>query len=377
MSICAGQARLIIAASETAADLYYASGFLAPDAFIYLETEGRKALLMSDLELDRARSEAAVDEVLPLSQYQETAKLAGTENPSSLDALDVLLKERDIRDISVPRSFPIEAADFLRARNYRVTWSSGSFFPERERKTDLEIARIREVQRHTEAAMDAAVDVMRSANVRDGVLHHDGEALTSERVRSIIARTLMDRSCTARHTIVACGDQACDPHNHGTGPLRAGLPVVIDIFPRSDETGYYADMTRTVVKGEASSDLVDIYDAVLAAQIQALNQICAGVDGRDIHRGVSELFDSRGFSTGLQDGRMQGFFHGTGHGVGLDIHESPGVGKASSMLEPGHVVSVEPGLYYIGCGAVRIEDLVVVTETGCDNLTDYPKSLIL
>jgi Xaa-Pro aminopeptidase len=213
--------------------------------------------------------------------------------------------------------------------------------------------------------------------VNSGVLHLDGEPLTSERVRSLIARTLMERACTARHTIVACGDQACDPHNHGSGPLRADLPVVIDIFPRSDETGYYSDMTRTVVRGEASGDLVDIYDAVLEAQLQALDRIRAGVDGRDVHQGVSSLFESRGFLTGLQDGRMQGFFHGTGHGVGLDIHEPPRVGKASDILEPGHVVSVEPGLYYTGRGAVRIEDLVVVTEAGCDNLTDYPKSLII
>jgi Xaa-Pro aminopeptidase len=318
-----------------------------------------------------------VDEVLAMSSYQDRARKRGVAGPNQLHALVELLRERAIRDIDVPRTFPIEAADFLRERDYKVSWHQGAYFPQREHKTREEIDEIRKVQRHTEAAMDAAVHAIRDADVAGGVLHKDGVPLTSECVKSCIARALMDKGCTGRHTIVACGDQACDPHDQGSGPLPAGVPIVIDIFSRSNTSGYYADITRTVVKDSAPKVLTDIYDTVLDGQLLALDRIRAGVDGLDIHTEILQLFESRGYKSGEQDGRMQGFFHGTGHGVGLEIHEPPRISKASCELAPGHVVTVEPGLYYVGKGAVRIEDLVVVTQSGCENLTDYPKMLVV
>ena len=377
MSDTAADARLIIAASETDADLYYATGFLAPDAFIFLQTPSEKILLMSDLELDRARSQAQVDTVLAISHYQEKAKADGLEHPSSLDALHQLLQERRVKALQVPRTFPIHAADTLRSAGYSVTFPEGSFFSQRECKTPEEIAHIRDVQRCTETAMDAAVNAIRSAGIQDGTLYQSSDPLTSETVKRLIGRTLMDRDCTASHTIVACGDQACDPHNEGTGPLRAGQPIIIDIFPRSNRTGYFADITRTVVKGAPTDAMRDLYNTVLESQTRALAHIRAGVDGQEVHRQVTDLFESKNYQTGEIDGRMQGYFHGTGHGVGLEIHESPRISKASNTLRPGHVVTVEPGLYYPGRGAVRIEDLVVVTETGCENLTAYPKGFEL
>ena len=369
--------RLIIAASETDADLYYASRFLAPDAFVFLETASESILLMSDLELGRARSQARVDTVLPLSRYQEAARKGGQENPGQLHALDQLLEERGIRALDVPRSFPLHAADFLREQGYSVSVSSGAFFPSREIKTAEEVNHIREVQRHAEAAMDAAVDAIRGADARDGVLHADGVPLTSEAIRLLISRTLLACECTARHTIVACGDQACDPHNEGSGPLCADQPIIIDIFPRSDQTGYFADITRTVVKGQPTDELQRIYDTVLESQQIALSAIRAGANGKTIHQQIVDLFESREYQTGEIDGRMQGYFHGTGHGLGLEIHEPPRIGKTDCTLEPGHVVTVEPGLYYPNRGAVRIEDLVIVTENGCENLTTYPKFLTI
>ena len=179
--------------------------------------------------------------------------------------------------------------------------------------------------------------------------------------------------CTANHTIVACGDQACDPHNEGSGPLSAGKPIIIDIFPHSNRTGYFADITRTVVKGTPTVEMRDLYNTVLEAQQRALSYIKAGVNGKEVHQQVTDLFEQKNYQTGEIDGRMQGFFHGTGHGVGLEIHEPPRIGKTDNTLIAGHIVTVEPGLYYPGKGAVRIEDLVVVTEDGCKNLTTYPK----
>ncbi len=371
----AADARLIIAASEVDADLYYATQFLAPDAFIFLQTPDEKILLMSDLELDRARTQAQVDSVLSLSHYQDRAQQSGVENPHPLDALHQVLQEREIQSLSVPRTFPIEAADRLRDAGYRVGFPSGSFFPQRECKTPDEVDRIREVQRHTEAAMDVALTAIREASVQDGVLYRSGEPLTAEAIKHLIALSLMEQGCTARHTIVACGDQGCDPHNQGSGPLRAGQTIVIDIFPRSDHTGYFADITRTVVKGEPAGDQRRLYEAVLKGQTLALGRIRAGENGKEIHQAVMDLFENQGYATGEIDGRMQGFFHGTGHGVGLEIHEPPRISKIDTTLQIGHIVTVEPGLYYPGRGAVRIEDLVVVTDKGCDNLTTYPKEL--
>ena len=368
-------ARLIIAASETDADMFYATRFLAPDAFIFLQIKTEKLLLMSDLELDRARAQAQVDAVLSLSHYQKLAKDHGVESPNQMDALHQILQERGVKSLEVPRSFPIHAADRLRNAGYDVGFPSGAFFPEREVKSPEEVEHIRQVQRHTEAAMDAAAAALREAEVNDDILCQNGKALTSETVRHLIAVTLMERECTARHTIVACGDQACDPHNRGQGPLRVGLPIVIDIFPQSDRTGYFADITRTFVKGRPTDEMRRLYDTVREGQELAIDRIRDGADGVDIHQAVMDLFESRDYKTGETDGRMQGFFHGTGHGVGLEIHEPPRIGKAAGALRAGHVVTVEPGLYYPGRGAVRIEDLVVVTESGCENLTQYPKEL--
>lgn len=368
-------ARLIIADSETNADLFYATRFLAPDAFIYIQTSDEKILVMSDLEIDRARAGAEVDVVLSLSQYEDKARQSGVDSPKSLDALKAALEERGIRSLLVPRTFPIEAADFLREAGFTLTFPPGSFFPEREAKSDAEVAMIQDVQRLTEEAMGAAIGAIREASVVEGVLQGSHGPLTAEDVKLVIARKMMDDGCTARHTIVACGDQACDPHNQGSGPLIAGQPIVIDIFPRSDTTGYFADITRTVVKGTASDEMHRMYELVLESQELTLGQIRAGADGRAIHQANLDLFEGHGYATGEIDGRMQGFFHGTGHGLGLEIHEPPRIGKTGNALVSGQVVTVEPGLYYPGRGAVRIEDIVVVTDTGCRNLTDFPKEL--
>jgi Xaa-Pro aminopeptidase len=186
----------------------------------------------------------------------------------------------------------------------------------------------------------------------------------------------MRQGCLASHTIVACGEQGCDPHEVGHGPLRAHQPIILDIFPRSQNSGYWGDITRTIVRGKASEPVKALYAAVLAGQSLALRQIRAGARGDTIHQGILEEFERRGFQTGVKNGRMQGFFHGTGHGVGLEIHELPRLSpRGQAPLKPGHVVTVEPGLYYSGVGGVRLEDLIVVSETGFKNLTLFPKFL--
>ena len=185
----------------------------------------------------------------------------------------------------------------------------------------------------------------------------------------------MERDCVAQHTIVAPGVQAVDPHNEGSGPLRANEPIVIDVFPQHASSRYFADLTRTVVKGRASDKVRRMFEAVKAGQEIACRMIKDGVDGSTVHKAILESFDTQGFKTGEQDGRMQGFFHGTGHGVGLEIHEPPRISPRPDTLKAGMVVTVEPGLYYLDAGGMRIEDMVVVTPDGCRILTQAPKVL--
>jgi len=331
--------------------------------------------MVSDLELDRARAQARVGRVLALRGYEERAKQAGVERPGIVEAVLELLRERRVRSLLVPGSFPLEHADKLRARGMTVTAAAEPFFDARLRKSPEEIEAIRQAMRRTEAALDVAIQTIRDAEQRDGVLWWHGSILTAEAVKRIIARQLLDDGLIAQHTIVACAEQACDPHQEGSGPLLPGRAIILDLFPRDASSRYHADITRTVVKGPAPGALRRMYEAVLAAQECALGQIRDGAEGDAIHLEVQQSFRAHGFQTGEVNGRMQGFFHGTGHGLGLEVHELPRISKLKSTLRSGHVVTVEPGLYYPGVGGVRIEDVVVVTDTGCQNLASYPKRL--
>ncbi len=368
------EALLIIAASERDADLYYATHFLAPDPFPFFQIGEERVIMMSDLELGRAKIQAEVETILPLRKYEERAKTR-LERPSLLDAVDEALKERGVQHLLVPGSFPVEYADKLRVRGYGVQVKEGIFFEERLVKSGTELGWIAETLHLTEEVMEIAIQVIREAEIRDGVLYRGGEGLTSEGLKRLIHHALLDRDCFAERTIVACGEHGSDPHHEGTGPLRAHQPIVIDIFPRSSRTRYFADITRTVVKGHASPKVRQMHEAVLQAQERAFALIRDGADGTEIHQEVTAVLDRLGFSTGEANGRMQGFFHGTGHGLGLEIHEPPRIGKRGAVLRTGNVVTVEPGLYYPGEGGVRIEDVVVVTETGCRNLTQFHKVL--
>jgi len=373
----ADQAILIIAASEHDSNLYWASGFLAPDAFIYLQVGGRKLLVMSDLELDRAKLEGRVDEVLSYSEYEAKARerTAADQHPTLIDVLAIVLEAQGVAEVLVPASFPVEHADRLRERGVRLAWKRDPFFEERVVKRADEVAAIEATQRATERAVAKALEALRESDIRGDRLYWRGEVLTAEILRRVMHLSLIEDECLGQHTIVAPGVQGVDPHNQGSGPILPNQSLVLDVFPRSIRTRYYADMTRTVVRGRASDDLKRMYDAVLAAQLRGIELCADGADGGVIHREVAAVLERAGYQTGLVDGRMQGFFHGTGHGVGLDIHEPPRVSKLGSLLRTGHVVTVEPGLYYTRWGAVRIEDMVLIQPGGCRNLTVFPKTL--
>jgi Xaa-Pro aminopeptidase len=370
-------ADVILAASSASKDMLYATGFHAGDPFLFFRIGWRTYLVASDLEIGRARKVSKVRHVLPLTKYKKRLEKRGVEHPNLADILAEILTEKRVKRARVPHDFPIYAADKLRKAKIRVKPEMPPFWPERVTKTEEEIGHIRSAVRRTEAAIRAGVDLIRRSTPRRGKLFLDGEVLTSEKVRTAIHVALMELGMTAEHTIVAGGEQAVDPHNEGSGPLRSSWPIILDVFPRCDETGYHGDITRTVLRGRPKPEHKRMWEAVHEAQAVGCASIRAGVNGSEVHEAVQSVFEEHGFETGPANGGMQGFFHGTGHGLGLDVHEPPRVSSIPDDLEEGMVVTVEPGLYYPGLGGIRIEDDVVVRTDHAENLVDLEKDFVV
>ena len=369
-------ARLLYSASETDANMLWATRFFAPDPFIFIEHRRRRYVVLSDLELDRAKKQARVNHVFSCSEYARRSGANGV-GATLVHVISAVLSDLKINSVSVPAAFPVGLADQLRSHAIRVSVKDDPFWPQREIKSKDEIRHIQESLRVAKTGMQAGIEAVRQSTIgRDGYLYHDGNRLTSETLKRTINRTIIEQGCVPSHTIVASGNQCVDPHNEGSGTIRANRSIIMDIFPRSQKTGYFGDITRTVVRGKASKRLRHAYRLVEEAQHIAFRRIRNGADGFEIHQEILDHFSREGFPTGPMGGRMQGFFHGTGHGLGLEIHEPPGIsGRRKTPLRTGHVVTVEPGLYYQGMGGVRLEDVVVVTDTGCRNLVRIPKCL--
>ena len=366
---------VLIAASESDANLFYATKFLAPDPFIFIQIGKKKTLVASDLELDRAKKQASVDEVFSSSHLQATLRKKGVSPVNTIEITSYLLHENGVQTVTVPFNFPFAYADALLKKGFQVEWKGEPFFEERAIKTNDEIQTMTQALRSTERAIEAAVEVMRRSNIRGKYLIYKGKKLRSEDIKRIINVKLMEANCIAAHTIVSCYNDCVDPHNQGSGPLLANQSIIIDVFPHSSETMYFADITRTFVRGKASPMIKKIYAAVKEGQEIAFDQIKDGADGSKIHGDITHRFEKLGFKTGQMNGRMQGFFHGTGHGVGIEIHEPPRISIGKDILRTNHVVTVEPGLYYRNIGGVRLEDMVIVKRNGCANLTKFPKYL--
>ncbi|MBI2931389.1 MAG: aminopeptidase P family protein [Planctomycetes bacterium] len=369
------EARLVYAAGEKDANLFYATRLLTPDPYVFLQVGRRKIIATSDLELGRARAEATVDEVRAHSEIERALRTAGAQSPGPADVIAALLREFRVRAVNVPADFPVHLADELRRRRFTVTPKAGAYWESRPVKLPEELRAIEETQAAVEAAMAMAVETLRRAKTRGSRLYDGREVLTSERLRRVIDLALMERNCVARGTIVACGDHGCDPHHLGTGPLKPDTTIIIDVFPRCATSQYFADMTRTVVKGKASPEVRRLYEAVREAQELGISRLAAGVQGSEVHRQVQEHLTNLGYKTRPRNGKLEGFIHGTGHGVGLDLHEAPWLTPRGGIVPEGAVVTVEPGLYYFGTGGVRLEDMLLVTKSGCRNLTRFPKIL--
>lgn len=369
------QTRLIIAPSEQDANLYWATRFLAPDPIIYLEHRKKKYLILNDLELDRGRKEAQVDKVFSLSDL--TRKFARGKGRSNglMAVVAGFLRSQRIGRVAVPYDFPLGYAESLKKHRIRPLALPDPFYPQRLIKSPREKKAIRQTLKHTGNAIGRAYQVLREAKIKGNRIYWRGRLLTSEELRAEIHRYLLEKNCLGKHTIVACGNQGVDPHCQGSGPLRPHQPIIMDVFPKHMDTQYFGDMTRTVVKGRATEAFRKQWHAVKRAQETGIKMVRAGVDGKKIHQWICDYFESLGYRTGVRAGRMQGFFHGTGHGLGIDIHEAPRVSRVSNILKAGNVVTVEPGLYYWGVGGCRIEDVVFVKKGGRELLSHCPKIL--
>ena len=371
----------LVDADSTDSDQYYLSGFDAPDPFVTLYDGETHLLFPRSLEFARAKRESRAQTVERYVDFDhaELVDEYGSDEAVS-HVLARFLDAYGVDSVAVPPRFPLKTADGLRARGVDVTPDTDGVVTEiRATKTDVEIDHIRAAQRANEAAMAAAEDLLDAAEVADdGTLQYDGQALPSERVKEEIEVELLRHGCSLDETIVACGADAADPHDRGSGPLSADEAIIVDIFPQSKETKYHADMTRSFCVGEPSETIQEWYDLTEAAMDAAFDVLEAGVTGKAVHDAVCDVYEDAGLSTLRSDDRTEtGFIHSTGHGVGLDVHELPRLSPSGGELEPGHVVTVEPGLYDPEVGGVRIEDLVVVTAEGYENLTDYEKRLVV
>lgn len=369
--------RLMVGDSEHRADMLYATGMFVPDPFVWVECGGKTAALFSPLEVDRARQQARVNQVVDQGDFEKTVSDLPASGPGRFARIvAAFARARGLRAVEVPEWTAAGLVEQLRVAGLRVRVATEPFFPEREIKRNEEIAAIICGQRQAEAGMRRGWEVLRSARIGRGRrLSWAGRTLTSEILRGEIDAAVVRAGGLPARTIVAGGAQACDPHETGHGPLRADEAIILDIFPRDQRSGYFGDLTRTVVRGRASEALRRQYDEVLRGQRHALRAMRAGVDGARLHEEVKRRFQEAGYPTEVRSGRWVGFFHGTGHSLGLEIHEPPRF--SAGRFKIGQVMTVEPGLYYPETGGVRIEDLVVVKRDGVLNLTRCPKFLEL
>jgi Xaa-Pro aminopeptidase len=352
-----------------------------PDPFLYLELDGVRHIVIGAMEIPRL-AQLGGFELHPYEEFGSDDLIA--------DGWSYVELRREIpvraaislglRTGFVPEAFPLWLADKLRARGVELTVDGDLFNQRRRVKTPEQLAGMRRAQRAAEAGMDVARDLLRRAAPNGGGLEVGGEALTVERVKLAMGEAFVQHGASSDDFIVAPGPQGAVGHDMGSGPIAAGVPIVIDIWPRDNESFCYCDMTRTFVVGDIPDDVREWHRLCKEALDLAVSEIRDGADGRAIFDGTCDIFEAAGERTQRTkvpgEPLSEGFFHGLGHGVGLEVHEAPGMGLAAKLpLVAGDVVTVEPGCYRQGYGGVRLEDLVLVTTDGAENLTQYPYDL--
>ncbi len=372
---------LIYADTIRSPELRHELPLAIPDPFLYVERDGKRHVVLTSFEIDRVRAVSGAPEPHAYEKFGYDDLIA-----KGLPRDEVLLevavnasRALGVTEALVPWTFPAKFADRLREGGLELSPELDFFQDRRRVKSDAELAGIRRAQHAAEAGMDAARELLRRAESNGSGLVVEGEPLTSERIKVAILEAFTARGTVADEFIVSHGPQSAVGHDMGSGPIAAGESIVIDLWPRDVETACYADMTRTYVVGEPPEEIVRYHTLCKEALDRSLAAIRAGVPGADVFTLVCELFHEAGQPTQLSkrpgEVLVDGFYHGLGHGVGLEVHEAPTLGRAPGAMIAGDVVTVEPGLYRQGFGGVRLEDLVLVTEDGAENLTEYPYDL--
>jgi len=352
-----------------------------PDPVLYAERNGTRHVLTSSMEAPRLAELGGLELHLWEELGWDELVAQGLDRAAVADELlRRAVAAFEVRSAVVPESFPLRVADLLRADGVELRVDRDYFDDRRRVKSEAELAGMRRAQRAAEAGMDAARDLLRRADSNGGALEVDGEPLTSERIKRAIARTFVDHGAASDEFIVSHGPQSAIGHHMGAGEIREGEPIVIDLWPRDGESACFADMTRTFVVGEPPAEIAEWHRLVLEALERSTAAVREGAGGRAVYDVACDVFEPTGLPTGRTKRQgaplEEGFFHGLGHGVGLDVHEEPFLGLTSKdVLRAGDVVTIEPGLYRPGLGGVRLEDLVLVTADGAENLTSYPYDL--
>ena len=354
------------------------------DPFSYFEMDGRRVAVISSMEAGR------VAEIAPQVEIVDPYALGLDEligQGLRWDELEAELCARaaarlGAKRLTVPAALPVAVADRLRADGIEIVPDEREFISRRRSKSAAEVEGVRRAQKAADAAMAAGAELLRAARAEDGVLHVNGGPLTAEAVRARIREVCADHGApTTEDIIVAAGAAGATGHESGTGPIQAGVPIVIDIWPRDERSGCFADMTRTFVAGgEPAEDVARWHELCEQALERVYEQLKPGTTGKQLFETACEVFEQAGELTQRTkpegEPLRDGFFHSLGHGVGLEVHEEPPLGRSGQdRLLPGDVVAIEPGCYRNGYGGVRVEDLALVTDEGYERLTDYPYAL--
>ena len=356
---------LIVGSGEHCADMLYATNLNLPDAFIYIGNGKQRIAIVSDLEFDRACANAPAD--LTVVNQQDFGK-----SPKAADIIMEIHRRYQVQEFRIPYDFPAGLAAQLHNAGIVCRISEKNFFPQRSIKNAREIDCIKQAMKVNEHAMQCAFDAIAACSVNNqNQLCLNGELFTSEKLRSIIDSDLAAQDAVGAGTIAAAGVQSSMPHNRGNGVIYSHTPIVIDIFPRLNSNGYFGDLTRTVVKGKAPEIIRQAFEAVKTVRDECKDMIRSSIAGSLPYDHALKRLTELGFPTGCDEKGFHGFFHGLGHGVGLEIHEAPRLSRnVKHLLQPGEVVTVEPGVYYPEWGGIRLEDLVVVREDSCECITE-------
>lgn len=365
---------LLYASTHHSADMLYFGRVEVHDPFVAFGLpNGKKVTVQSPLELGRVKKTGGFDHVLPLDECRARARAMFGAKAGTAEIIATLAKEHGIRRFRVADDFPAHLYLKLTKLGLKLQLAEGMLFPEREIKTAHEAECIREGNRLCSVGFTVAEQILHAARIKGRTLVHRGQVLTSESLRFALETVIREQGGDPRDTIVAGGDQACDPHERGSGPLHPHELIIIDIFPRVLKTGYFGDMTRTYLKGRPREVQRRMVATVREAQKRALRSIRAGVDGREVHGLIVNHFNDAGYETRHGKGGSVGFFHGTGHGLGLEVHDPGRISPAvSAPLKLGSVLTIEPGLYYPGLGGCRWEDVVQVTKGPVKMLSRHP-----